>query len=184
MLDFGSSRPASGSEHHASHYWEMMLLQQHRPAILHGAKVGFALIHIARQYAQIRAMSRREMLDKLEAASLPDREAEIAAIEQGYGAIAGDVIKEHAPFLDLTPEGFEQVKRRIAGQWEEIQQVAAQVPPPEVITDYLQQVGAATEGSTLGLSDDEVRLGFEYGHYLRNRFTVMKLNRVLNIPLN
>ncbi|RPJ01013.1 MAG: iron-containing alcohol dehydrogenase, partial [Chloroflexi bacterium] len=40
MLDFGESRPASGAEHHASHYWEMLLLQEGRPAALHGAKVG------------------------------------------------------------------------------------------------------------------------------------------------
>ena len=183
MLDFGSSRPASGAEHHASHYWEMLLLQQHRPAVLHGAKVGFALIHVAQQYAQIRAMSRQEMLDQLEAAALPDRDAEIAAIKVGYAAIAGDVIQEHAAFLELTPARFDQVKQRIATQWETIQQIAAQVPPPEVITDYLQQVGAVTEGKGLDLSEEEVKLGFEYGHYLRNRFTVTKLNRVLGIPL-
>ena len=83
----------------------------------------------------------------------------------------------------MTPARFDQVKQRIATQWETIQQIAAQVPPPEVITDYLQQVGAVTEGKGLDLSEEEVKLGFEYGHYLRNRFTVTKLNRVLGIPL-
>src|SRR5690349_21058636 len=29
MLDFGASRPASGAEHHASHYWEMQRLKHH-----------------------------------------------------------------------------------------------------------------------------------------------------------
>ena len=28
MLDFGNSRPASGTEHHYSHLWEMKLLKQ------------------------------------------------------------------------------------------------------------------------------------------------------------
>ena len=40
MLAAGSSRPAGGSEHHLSHFWEMKLLREGRPAILHGAKVG------------------------------------------------------------------------------------------------------------------------------------------------
>ncbi len=120
MLDFGNSRPASGAEHHASHYWEMKLLQEHRPAILHGAKVGFALTLVAEQYAKLRALSRQQMLDRLEAATLPDREQEIAAIRQGYGALADDVIREHAPFLDLTEAGFERVKKRIAECWDEI----------------------------------------------------------------
>ncbi len=52
MLDFGSSRPASGAEHHYSHYWEMMLLRQGRPAILHGAKVGVATALVAGLYAR------------------------------------------------------------------------------------------------------------------------------------
>ncbi|MCL6458770.1 MAG: sn-glycerol-1-phosphate dehydrogenase, partial [Gorillibacterium sp.] len=34
------SRPASGAEHHLSHMWEMALLREGRPQILHGAKVG------------------------------------------------------------------------------------------------------------------------------------------------
>jgi glycerol-1-phosphate dehydrogenase [NAD(P)+] len=40
MLLFGQSHPASGGEHHLSHYWEMEFLKQNRPAVLHGAKVG------------------------------------------------------------------------------------------------------------------------------------------------
>lgn len=183
MLDFGNSRPASGAEHHASHYWEMKLLQEHRPAILHGAKVGFALTLVAEQYAKLRALSRQQMLDRLEAATLPDREQEIAAIRQGYGALADDVIREHAPFLDLTEAGFERVKKRIAECWDEIQAVAAMVPAPQEIVGYLRQAGAATDGQSLGLGADEIPLGMQYGHYLRNRFTVMKLSRVLNIPL-
>jgi glycerol-1-phosphate dehydrogenase [NAD(P)+] len=183
MLDFGNSRPASGAEHHASHYWEMKLLQEHRPAILHGAKVGFALTLVAEQYAKLRALSRQQMLDRLEAATLPDREQEIATIRQGYGVLADDVIREHAPFLDLTEAGFERVKKRIAECWDEIQAVAAMVPAPQEIVGYLRQAGAATDGQSLGLGADEIPLGMQYGHYLRNRFTVMKLSRVLNIPL-
>ncbi len=183
MLDFGSSRPASGAEHHASHYWEMKLLREHRPAALHGAKVGFALILIARQYAKIRALSAQEMMSRLEGAALPTRESEIEAIRNGYGDLADDVIREHAPFLNMTPEQFEAVKRRIAEQWDAIQQAAATVPPPEQITQYLRQAGAVTDGKALGFSDEEVSLGLKYGHYLRNRFTVMKLSRVLDLPL-
>ena len=37
MLEYGSSRPASGSEHAFSHYWEMMLLREERPAVFHGS---------------------------------------------------------------------------------------------------------------------------------------------------
>ncbi len=183
MLDFGSSRPASGAEHHASHYWEMKLLQEHRPAILHGAKVGVATIHILEQYDKVRQISRQEMLNRLEAATLPSREQEVATIKKGYGELADGVMSESKAFLDLTEQGFDKVKRCIAEQWDQIQDIAAKVTAPGIVADYLRQAGAATDGIELGLGKEEIRLGYEYGHYLRNRFTVMKLSRVLGIPL-
>jgi glycerol-1-phosphate dehydrogenase [NAD(P)+] len=50
MLLFGQSHPASGGEHHLSHYWEMEFLQQNRPAVLHGAKVGVSTSLLADIY--------------------------------------------------------------------------------------------------------------------------------------
>ncbi|MBX3083575.1 MAG: sn-glycerol-1-phosphate dehydrogenase [Anaerolineae bacterium] len=183
MLDFGNSRPASGAEHHASHYWEMKLLREHRPAILHGAKVGYALMLVADRYAKVRALSRKDMLDRLEGATLPSKQQEAEVIHAGYGALADDVMKEHAAFLNLTEAGFDTVKQRIADKWDAIQDVAEHVPPPEQIKAYLSAARAITDAKTLGLGEDEVKLGFQYGHYLRNRFTVLKLNRILGLPL-
>lgn len=50
MLLFGQSHPASGAEHHLSHYWEMEYLRRGNRALLHGAKVGAACAEIARLY--------------------------------------------------------------------------------------------------------------------------------------
>ncbi|TFE25792.1 sn-glycerol-1-phosphate dehydrogenase [Cohnella luojiensis] len=50
MLKFGQSHPASGAEHHLSHYWEMEFMRLGRRQILHGAKVGVACAEISRLY--------------------------------------------------------------------------------------------------------------------------------------
>lgn len=50
MLLFGKSHPASGAEHHLSHYWEMEYLRRGKRALLHGAKVGVACSEISRLY--------------------------------------------------------------------------------------------------------------------------------------
>lgn len=50
MLLFGQSHPASGGEHHLSHYWEMEFLKLGRPAVLHGAKVSVATLLLADIY--------------------------------------------------------------------------------------------------------------------------------------
>lgn len=51
VLDF--SRPASGSEHHLSHYWEMDLLVKDEKQLLHGAKVGVATSIIVDLYKRL-----------------------------------------------------------------------------------------------------------------------------------
>lgn len=51
VLDF--SRPASGSEHHLSHYWEMDLLVKDEKQLLHGAKVGVATSIIIDLYKRL-----------------------------------------------------------------------------------------------------------------------------------
>ncbi|MDL4839031.1 sn-glycerol-1-phosphate dehydrogenase [Aquibacillus rhizosphaerae] len=48
VLDF--SRPASGGEHHLSHFWEMDLLKNNAEQLLHGAKVGVTTTIIAELY--------------------------------------------------------------------------------------------------------------------------------------
>lgn len=52
MLIFGHSHPASGGEHHLSHYWEMMFLKEGRPQVLHGEKVAVATAYLADIYKQ------------------------------------------------------------------------------------------------------------------------------------
>lgn len=183
MLDFGTSRPASGAEHHASHYWEMKRLREGRGTQFHGAQVGYALTLVAAQYARIREINRSDMMNRLEAATLPDRQAEVDAIRGGYGDMVDDIVKEHLAFLNLTEEGFDQLKHKIADHWDDIQTIAANVPSPKVIAAALDKAGAPTTWQALGLDEDEVQPGFQYGHYLRNRFTVLKLSRVLDVPL-
>ncbi|QIZ10315.1 sn-glycerol-1-phosphate dehydrogenase [Priestia megaterium] len=50
MLLFGQSHPASGGEHHLSHFWEMEFLRQKKSQVLHGAKVGVSTPLLANLY--------------------------------------------------------------------------------------------------------------------------------------
>ena len=183
MLEFGASRPASGTEHHISHYWEMMHIRDDKPTQLHGAQVAVGMVIAARQYARLRQMSREQMLERLEAAELPSRSAEVAAIAEGYGEMAAELIRDNLPFLDMTEADFDALKRRIADRWDDIQAIAAQVADAETMQDWLRRAGTPSTAQELGLSEEEVTAGLRYGHYLRERFTIMKLSRILDIPV-
>jgi glycerol-1-phosphate dehydrogenase [NAD(P)+] len=175
MLDFGQTRPASGSEHHISHFWEMRLLLEHRPAILHGAKVGAGTILTARRYEVIRSLSREEIARQLSGVSLPDHDAEVARIRRVYGLLADTAVETQRPFLEMTPSNFEALKRRIIDNWGKVLDIAATVPPAQEIAGLLEQVGGPTTPQQLGLSAEEAQAALDHAHYLRARFTVAKL---------
>jgi glycerol-1-phosphate dehydrogenase [NAD(P)+] len=181
MLDFGQSHPASGAEHYLSHYWELKLLRENRPAILHGAKVGIACVLVARFYEKIRQLSREQATELLKAASMPDREQEVQRIRSAYGAIAERVIAEQAPYLDISEDAYGLLKQKVIDHWGEIQEIAANVPTSEELADLLRQVHGPTDAGMIGLNEEEVALAIEYSHYLRHRFTVIKLSRILGI---
>jgi len=67
---FGFSRPASGAEHHLSHYWEMAALREGRVPALHGLKVGYGTWLILQVYEGVRRRSKRGLLPKDESKAL------------------------------------------------------------------------------------------------------------------
>jgi glycerol-1-phosphate dehydrogenase [NAD(P)+] len=184
MLESGDSRPASGSEHHFSHFWEMKLLQEKRPAILHGEKVGVASSLVATLFAEIRELTRQQVAKLLDTAVMPDRESEIQLIRSGYGPIAEQVIAAQTPFLNMSQNDFDSLKRKVIDRWPEIQEIAGAVPSSQTITGLLHTAGAPVDIKALGLDAHDVALAAKYAHYSRNRFTVMKLYKLLGIDVN
>ncbi|WP_257009854.1 sn-glycerol-1-phosphate dehydrogenase [Evansella halocellulosilytica] len=52
MLLIGHSHPASGAEHHLSHYWEMDFIRRNKQQVMHGAKVSISCSIIADLYKE------------------------------------------------------------------------------------------------------------------------------------
>ena len=181
MLDFGSSLPASGSEHHFSHFWEMKFLREGKPAILHGAKVGVAAILVAGLYERIGRISRAQAAVMLKDSRLPGREEEMQRIRSVYGALALDVIAAQASFLNMSEPDYARLKQKILDHWGDIQEIARQVPGPARLTELLHAAGGPVTAAELGVTEDERVLGQTMSHYLRPHFTVPKLIRVLGL---
>ena len=175
MLDFGESRPASGAEHHVSHFIEMRLLQQKRAALYHGAKVGVAAIHVAQLYDAIKELSVKEVAHQLQYASIPDREDEETRIRHAYGSLSEEIKQTQQPFLKLSSAQFEALAQRIIEHWPHIQEIAAGVPSALELRRWIEAVGGPIDPNELGLTADEFGEAFNHGHYLRNRFTIRKL---------
>lgn len=175
MLKFGDSRPASGSEHHLEHYWEMRFIMQDRPAVLHGIKVGIATILTARRYDRLRQMSQAEAVHRLSDRKL-DTFADLQhEIEIAYGSVADKIMEIQAPLFRMTKEDLEYLKQRILNNWGQIQKIARAVPTETQMISWIRSVNGPTTPEEIGLSPQDVKLGLKSAHLSRDRFTLNRL---------
>jgi glycerol dehydrogenase-like iron-containing ADH family enzyme len=159
----------------------MLFLRQGRHSVLHGAKVGVAVVLSLQRYASIRSTTRAAADERLAASKLPDRASAHAGIRQAFGPLTDEVIAGQRPFLDMTEQRYAALKQRVLDHWDDIQRIAGEMPSPEQMTGWLRQVGGPVMGREIGLSDEEVVLGLRYGHYYRERFTSAKLIQILGL---
>jgi glycerol-1-phosphate dehydrogenase [NAD(P)+] len=181
IADFGNSRPVSGSEHLLSHFWEIKLLQNHRPAQLHGAQVGVGTVLAAHMYERLRGLDQAGAQARLQAYVWPDPQDEIARIQQAYGPAAPEVIATHQDFLYLSQAAAQALKQRIVESWDVIQSIAEAVPPADRVIELLEQAGGVTTPQALGLTDEEISSGLRDSHFMRDRFMAGKLCRMLGL---
>jgi glycerol-1-phosphate dehydrogenase [NAD(P)+] len=181
LLDYGSTLPASGWEHHISHTLEMKLLREGRHSILHGAKVGIGVLASARRYAIVRDMSLGEAAARLQACPLPDVDEETAGIRATYGPIADGIIAVQQPWFAMTETEFEALKARALELWGAIQRIAAAVPPAELMQGWIAGAGGPVRGPDAGLGEEEVALATTWARCLKHRMTIGRLSWMLGI---
>jgi glycerol-1-phosphate dehydrogenase [NAD(P)+] len=143
--------------------------------------VGVATVLVASLYDQIKRLSRAQAAERMAHIPMPERAVEIQIIRQVYGPIAEAIIAEQSTFLNMDATGYASLQQRVLDSWDAIQEIAATVPPAEQIEGLLAAAGAPNRPGTLGFSNQEVELAMCCSHYLRNRFTVARLARMLGL---
>jgi len=126
-------------------------------------------------------MSRAEAARRLAAHGLPDRDREIDNIREGWPFAVDQVLAEQASFLNMDAAGYAALSEKILGHWDDIQAIAADVPPPETVIETLRRVGGPTTVAELGLESRDLADALAYAHYLRNRLPMLRLRRMLQI---
>lgn len=160
IQQFGNTRPASGSEHHLSHFWEMHCANEPTDA-LHGEQVGVASIILLEKYRHLTSLTLTKK---------PLTKEYLAPI---YGSLTDGIIKENLPFLPdtITQEVWDR-------SWDEIRRLAeTELPSPAWVADFLATKGGKTTLADLGLPNTEEFLAttLTYAPYVRNRLTLLKL---------
>jgi glycerol-1-phosphate dehydrogenase [NAD(P)+] len=179
MAEAGHSRPASGAEHQYSHFWEMRLLAERRPPILHGLKVGVGTLITAGLWENLRSLSRDEAARALALFKPPSREEECRTIEEAFGDEGAQIVAQQERFLSLSGEDRERLVARILDNWVRIQDIARGVPGVAETASLLKAAHCPTDPRELGLGEAEIAQALRSAHYLRDRFTVRKLSQML-----
>ncbi len=160
MSLYGDSRPASGTEHHLAHYWEMRYCMEGKASVPHGIKVGLAAVV---------ALAMWKELPNITPVRLPPvsgAKNNEEAIREKYGASAEGVLKTGNPALS---------EALIAERWGEILGIAESLPAPETLASLLSDVGAPVRPADIGLSRATLRDGVLYARDRKKTVTLLQL---------
>jgi glycerol-1-phosphate dehydrogenase [NAD(P)+] len=166
MAMMGSSRPASGCEHHASHLWDLLATRGMRHHAPHGLQVGYATQFAMRlqrfAFAGGVRVLRRPQIGDADEADPPAWFGESPAIRE---AMLGkdSFIAEHADKWPEGPEEWAAVRQRLA-------EALGRFPPVE---RALTTAGMPSEPDVLGIDAATLRATFRHASRLRARYTVI-----------
>lgn len=170
----GTSRPASGSEHHLSHFWEMMFLLEGKKAVLHGTKVGIASVIISKLSEQLASQS----VDWAEC----EKTAKSFNHDEWKENIR-TVYKNSAPgILKLAETGnrhslADRLKRieAIRKNWLMIVKLLGTGPSPHQMQNWLKQTGAPVCPSEVGIERADLYNGILFAKEIRTRYSILQL---------
>lgn len=181
MVMAGSSRPAAGAEHSLSHFWEITHALRGLPESLHGEKTGAASVIVAGLYEALRGLTRSEAERRLKAFRPPEPDAEAAQLERIFGGAASHILAAGASFFGKLRAQVKDVGAALLARWDEVQQIAAHVPPADELSALLALGGAPNQPEQIHITQPEVNEAVAYAMYLRGRFTILELNRMLSL---
>lgn len=181
MSYVGNSRPASGSEHHMSHYWETMFLLDGREALLHGTKVGLASILIAKIYEWFAKEADIDYGKAAEKIRGFDEAAWEREIKRLYRAAAPALIRKAKE--DRRNDVDTRLRRLafIEAHIKEIREIAASAVGCAVIEEAMKKAGAPLRPAEAGISDEIVYHSVLVAHEVRQRYTILNLLHDLDL---
>ena len=168
MMSFlGNSRPASGSEHHLSHYFEITGIVHNRPYFPHGIDVAYSTVVTAEIREKLLNMSFDTQLFREERTEYEQKIISLYGEAVGKGCIAlqdkmGRYTEDRAPIH----------KEKEA----EIKKILASMPSSEEIKSMLALAELDSSELYSLYGKDTVENAVKYAKDLKDRYTVLWLN--------
>lgn len=174
MSYVNNSRPASGSEHHLSHYWEMMFLFQGKEALLHGTKVGLTSILAAKIYETF-VHEKVDFDAAIENAKKFDAAAWEATIKKLYGKAAAGILKNAANDNRNSIENRIKRIEKIRDNFDKIIALAKTAKTTAFVEDIMKRAGAPLRPQDVGIDEEIVHNSMLIAKEVRQRYTILNM---------
>ena len=174
MSLYGNSRPASGCEHHMSHYWEMMFEQAGKRPVPHGTQVGVGTVLVLRLVERL-LKTEVDFDAARSAARAYDPTAWEAAVRRAYGPAADGVIAMEAQAQKNETSARLRRIDAMEEHWEEIRTLLEDLPSSGEIEDILRSLGSPSLPGEIGVEGELLKNTFLYCKEVRARYTILQM---------
>ena len=164
MAYVGNSRPASGSEHHFSHYFEIVGIVRGEDYLDHGIDVCYSAIETAKIREELAAI---EDVSEIEYSF--DREGYEANIRRVYGSLADEVL---ALQNKLGWYGADRVSV-YREKWQEIRKLLSDCPSSAEMIALVEKIGLPYDNFKKFYGEEKIRDAYFYAKDLKDRYTVL-----------
>lgn len=163
MAYVGNSRPASGSEHHFSHFFEITGILTNTPYLAHGIDVAYAAV--------LTAQLRKQILSTVPIKRKFDEARWKKEIERIYLTSAEEVISLQRKLGWYWKDHSEQVLPK----WEKIRTILEEAPTEEEMLQMVEAVGMKYQEFLDLYGQSKIDDGILYAKDLKDRYSVLWL---------
>ncbi len=171
MMSFaGSSRPASGSEHHLSHFFEITGIVHGRPYLPHGIDVAYSTV--------VTAAIREQLLASAWPTEQPAeaREDYLAAMDRVYGSVGASCVALQDKMGRYGEDRLTVYREKESA----IRAILAEMPTALEIEQMLLPAALHVEELFATYGKDKIADAVRYAKDLKDRYTVLWMNYDVN----
>ncbi len=174
MSLYGNSRPASGCEHHMSHYWETIFAQRGERPVPHGTQVSVGTVLILKAVEEL--LNTSVDFDKARAAArFYDQAAWEETMHRVYGPAAPGVIEMEYKAKKNDCAGRLARIDAIETNWQQIEALLKALPSSESIMRILKGLSSPCLPGEIGVDKQLLKDTFMYCKEIRARYTILQL---------
>ena len=157
-----TTRPASGSEHHFSHYFHITGLIENKPFFLHGTDVGYTTIKTAEMREKIQEITKPEFI----AVSKETR-------EDFYKKIFGNYAKEVISLQNSAGRYDNPVFDKYLDNWDKVLEILAECPTADEIRTMLTDAGIDLSAFRKLYDKNRIENGMWFAKDIKDRYSVL-----------